>query len=114
MSQVAGIIPRCNVAWAEAVRIRLEYKLERLWLMLDPYIWFAKCATDDQRYIAGEFVRERMARWYNKQFNSTFSGWIRTLLGDEDECTIEAFAELPGISASFVIGKRSGYTRAAR
>jgi hypothetical protein len=113
VSQVAGVIPSSSIAWAEAVRIRLEYKLDRLWLMLDPYIWFAKCATDDQLYIAGDFVRERMARRYNKQFNSTFSAWIRTLLGDDDECTIEAFSEQPGISASFVIGKRSGYTRSA-
>src|SRR5260370_37509629 len=59
---VAGKVPGTGIQWAEAVNIRVEDRMERLWLLLEATVWFFKTASDDEGYICGEFVREREGR----------------------------------------------------
>ncbi len=112
--QISGTIPGTPVHWAEAVRVKLEYKLGRLWLLLEPSVWFGNCTSDEQHYRCNDFVRERMARRYNSQFNSVLDAWIELFVGEGQENTIAALNEQPGISAPFTLLKRTGFTRRAQ
>lgn len=113
VQQVSGTVPRTNIPWSEAIRVKLEYKLGRLWFLLEPSVWFGKCATDEQHYQCNEFVRERMARRYNSQFNSILDAWIEVIVGEGQATTINALNDQPGISAPFTLLKRTGFTRRA-
>lgn len=113
VQQVSGTVPGTNACWAEAIRVKIEYKLDRLWLLLEPCIWFEKCSTDEQHYRCNDFVRERMARRYNKQFNSVLDAWIEVIVGNKERATITALNDQPGICAAFTLLKRTGFTRRA-
>ena len=48
---IAGVISGTNVKWSEAVSIRVEYRLGRLWMLFEPTVWFGKTESDEERYM---------------------------------------------------------------
>ncbi len=113
VQQVSGTVPGANVPWAEAIRVKLEHKLGRLWLLLEPSVWFGECHTDEQHYKCSDFVRERMAKRYNSQFDSVLDAWIEVIVGNGLKTTITALNDQPGVGAAFTLLKRTGFTRRA-
>lgn len=110
VGQLAGTVPETTLSWAEAARIRLDYKLSRLWLLIEPVIWVDQ-ADDEELIDAGkEFRRERVARRYNATSNAVLDGWIHLLVGDGDEAELQAFGIGDGIDASFTIGKITAFS----
>jgi hypothetical protein len=108
---IAGVIPRTNVEWCEAVSIRMEYRLGRLWMLLEPTVWFGKAESEEERYICGEFVRERQARRYNRVADAMLNAWLQVLLPGNDNAEIRAFSDVPGIGARFVLSRRTAFAR---
>ena len=72
-----------EIAWSEACDIRLDYRLDRLWLMLDPCVVF----DDDENTLpadlqaAKDFVRERRVKRYNNIVSNILDGWVEALFG---------------------------------
>ncbi len=106
-----GTVPSTRLAWAEAARIRLEYRLDRLWLLLEPSIW-VESADDDTAYEQGrEFIRERLAGRYNKAWNQIIDAWAEVITNGLPESEIRAFDISDGVDAAFTISKITAFSR---
>jgi hypothetical protein len=108
---LSGTISPTGLQWCEALRLKLDYHLGRLWLLLEPTIYFDEPRTEEERYVAGDFVRERLAARYNRQWNSILEGWISIIIGNRDERQLSAFAISDGVDASFTVAKVTGFSR---
>jgi hypothetical protein len=108
---LTGTIPETYIQWREALRFKLDYQLGRLWLLLDPTIYFDEPKTEDERYMAADFVRERLAVRYNRQWNSLLEAWISVIIGNADERRLSAFNISDGVDASFTVAKVTGFSR---
>lgn len=109
--QLAGTVPNTTLGWAEAIRIRLDLKLGRLWLLLEPTIWIER--TDDgEAGLAGkEFRRERLAQRFNATWNSILDGWVGLVVGSQAEAELRAFGIGDGLDAAFTIGRVTAFSR---
>ncbi|MDO9028606.1 MAG: hypothetical protein Q7U68_07095 [Candidatus Roizmanbacteria bacterium] len=109
---LSGIVPNTRVKWTEAVRIKLEYKLDRLWLLLLPAIWQDRPedATVEEVDIADEFVRERYATRYNNKYNDIIEAWIAIIVGNADTKALAAFGIQDGIDANFIISRITAFS----
>lgn len=116
---IAGLktVPRDDsapeqVRWAEALRVSLEFKNGRHWLLIDPDIWiwprFARRGATD-------FIDARRKDRFNAKHDALLSAWIHIILGTaQANATVSAKAFTSGNDAanpSFTIGSRTAYTR---
>jgi len=108
-----GVIRDTGIEWTEACELKLDYRLDRLWLLIDPTVVILGNRELDQtqRAVAKEFVRQRTLTRYNQQYNSLLSGWIEVLLGDgQDPIKLVSLGIGDGIDASFEISRITGYS----
>lgn len=110
---LGGAIPRTSVEWTEALEIKLDYKLSRMWLLIEPTVHFGKPNTRDERFLCADFVREKLATRYNRQWNSLIEAWIAFLMEDREDTTVRAFGISDGIDASFTLNRITAFTRRA-
>jgi hypothetical protein len=107
---LVGKLPTGSGHWAEAVALRLDWRLDRLWLLIEPIIWLTRSEgprpTKDM-----EFVRERRARRYNQQSDELLAAWIRVLVGNESLRRASAFGGVDGVDAVFVISQTTAFSR---
>jgi NAD-dependent SIR2 family protein deacetylase len=108
---LTGTIPKAGIPWSEVLRFRLDFQLRRLWLLVEPTIYFGDVTSTEQRYIAADFVRERLATRYNRQWNALIEAWITLIMEDRKEIRISAFGISDGIDASFTVGRITGFSR---
>jgi len=80
-------------------------------MLLEPTVWFGKTASDDERYVCGDFVRERQARRYNRVADGILTAWLQVLLPGDGDNEIRAFDSQPGIEARFVLSRRTAFGR---
>ena len=101
-----------QVTWAEAVRLSLDQRDGRTWLVLEPdiSIW-----PKHSRRAAVEFLDQRRADRFNNKQNALLSAWIRIILGTDEvnkEVTLCAFDGDAGPSnPAFRFGTRSAFSR---
>lgn len=112
VDRLSGLVPKTNVAWSEACGLRVDYRLDQLWLLLEPTI-----ATDlpadppsDLAEIVREFVRDRRARRHNRLANALLDGWISLIVGCEASVRLRAFDIADGIDAEFEILRTSAFS----
>lgn len=101
-----------QVRWAEALRVSLEFKNGRHWLLIDPDIWiWPRFARRD----ATNFIDSRRKDRFNAKHDALLSAWIHIILGTaQANATVSAKAFTSGNDAanpSFTIGSRTAYTR---
>src|SRR5271157_3062447 len=99
-------IPGTTFSWAEALAVRLEFSMDRLWLVLEPTVLGSKPSEDHtiaDRQRRKEFVRERLATRYNKKWNELLDAWISVLSGGSDRWIVTTFGLTQGVDASFEI-----------
>jgi len=113
LKTIAGVVSGTNVKWSEAVSIRMEYRMQRLWMLLEPTVWFGKTESDEERYACGEFVRERQARRYNRLADTILNAWLQVLLPGTGEASVRAFTDQPGMEARFMFSRRTAFARRA-
>ncbi len=110
---VNGIVAGTGIDWVEACGLRLDYRDDRLWLLLNPrthLIWTDGASPEDKNK-AKDFARERMARRYNSQSNDLLECWRTILLGtDKGDVTLTAGPFTKGIGASYTINTVSGFS----
>jgi hypothetical protein len=107
---ITGTVAGTGFKWCEAVEVRLEYRLDRLWLLLDPTIAVLRPADEPLPEEAKEFIRERQATRYNRQANDLLDAWRDLLFGDEQEVAFRAFGVSDGVDATFTVGRVTGFS----
>jgi hypothetical protein len=103
-----------KISWAESVRVSIEIKDQKSWVLLAPNVWIWPRWG---RNTAEDFLDKRRGDRFNAKYNGLLDAWISILLGTDDRTKpvrLAAFekgseAENP----SFEIGPRTGYTRRA-
>lgn len=126
--QLTGLIANTNVRWAEAVRMRLERRLDRNWLLFEPTVWVeypdrgheqggqggGNDSPPSAMHIeaAREFVRERAARRYNHVLTRLLDGWVELIVGPAkvDHATLRTFGVGDGIDASFTLSRITAFS----
>jgi len=109
--ELAGKIPKTSVKWSEALSVKLDYQLNRLWLLFEPTIYFENVSDIAQRHMAADFVRERLAARYNRQWNALIEAWLVLIMNDQREITLRAFGIEDGIDASFILSRITAFSR---
>ncbi|BDV38126.1 hypothetical protein DSM21852_13790 [Methylocystis bryophila] len=101
-----------RVRWAEALRISLDLRDGKYWLIVDPDIWIWPSRA---RRVADEFMDRRRGDRFNKKYNQLLDAWVRLIVGTDvrnTEVTVSAFAS--GSAAenpSFSFGTRTGFSQ---
>lgn len=101
-----------QVRWAEALRVSLEIKNGRHWLLIEPDVWiwprFARKGAKD-------FIDAHRKDRFNSKHDVLLSAWIQIILGTaKPNATVSVKAFTSGSDAanpSFTIGSRTAYTR---
>lgn len=108
---VTGIVPQTQLKWAEAAWIKLEYWLDRLWLLIEPTVRVER--TDDDALFAQsrEFIRARLAGRFNSKWNEMIEAWAHVITGGNQESTLKAFGIGDGVDASFTLSAITAYSR---
>jgi hypothetical protein len=112
VDRVAGVVPKTDIPWSEACGLRVDYRLEQLWLLIEPTI-AAELPADapgDIAELTREFVRERRARRHNRFANALLDGWISLIVGSEQRVRLKAFGIADGIDAEFEILRTSAFS----
>jgi len=101
-----------KVTWAEAIRVSVEIKDGKFWLLLDPDIWIWPTR---ERRSAIAFMDKRRGGRLNKKYNELLDGWVRGILGTNDrnsEVTISTFDNGSDVeNPSFKLGTRTAFSR---
>jgi hypothetical protein len=105
---ITGTVPGTTVHWSEAVRLRLEYRLEKLWLLLEPTIWVNERSNDPE---IKEFIRARLATRYNSVSNTIIAAWAQIITGGQSIGQINTFGITDGVDASFTISSVTAFSK---
>lgn len=109
---LVGRLPSGTGRWAEAVVLHIDWKLDGLWLLLEPTIWMTR--SDGPRPAKDmDFVRERRAKRYNGKSNDLLEAWVGVLLGDAQTANFAAFGGVDGVDANFTIGRTTAFSQRA-
>ena len=110
-NSLTGKVPQTGLTWAEALWIRLEYRLGRLWLLMEPTVWVERTNDDGMFLKTREFIRNRLAGRFNVQWNRVIEGWTRVFVGNAEEREIRAFGIADGVDAAFTISSVTAFSR---
>jgi hypothetical protein len=103
-----------QVSWSEALRLSIDNKNGRLWLLIDPdvWIWPPRARKD-----ATQFLDGRRGDRYNQKYNELLDAWVRIILGTDTRNTEVKVSPFDGgkdaENPSFQIGARTAYTKRA-
>ena len=111
LGPLTGVVPGAGVKWAEGLRLSLQYRLGRLWLIFEPFIWVEKAAEGDSFSISREFARKRTATRYNKTWSTILDAWVSTLSEGREEFDLRSFEIGDGVDAVFKISNRQVTSR---
>jgi hypothetical protein len=104
--------PAEQVRWAEALKLSLETKNGRSWLLVEPEIWIWPQFARRQ---ATDFMDRRRKDRYNSKHNALLTAWITVILGTDELNTIgelRPFASGSNVAnPTFSIGSRTAYSK---
>lgn len=69
-----------QVTWSEALRISIDVKDGRFWLLIDPDIWIWPSRA---RQVAVSFLDDRRRDRYNDRYNELIDAWIKVILNTD-------------------------------
>ncbi len=97
--------------WRECVRVSLEAKNDKLWLMLRPDIWID---PEELREDCSSFLRQKKNYRLNRTANDLLSAWITILIGalDAQGHKLCCFSDKE-FNISFNINSRNAFSRKA-
>lgn len=112
-----------NKRWSEGVRLRLDHRLGRLWLLYDPWT-FVEDATPsdtapeqprrsrrDPRDASAVWVKERWATRRNEAWAAALGAWADVLVGGETaELRSLGLGDPYAVDASFRLARQTAYS----
>jgi hypothetical protein len=116
VDSISGAVGSTSVKWSEACELRLDYRLDRLWLLLGPRVilHIPKEVTSTEIEQAREFVRGRRAGRHNRFANSVLDGWVTLIVGDGPSVRLRSFDISDGFDAEFEIARTTGFSGKTR
>jgi NAD-dependent SIR2 family protein deacetylase len=119
---LCGVLNGIDIAWSEAVSLRLTYRMNKLWLVFEPTVWVEAAdearadedAARQQREVVMKFQRERAAQRYNKSWNAVLQAWCHIFCTGEKRADLRTFGISNGIDAEFTISAITGFSRRLR
>jgi hypothetical protein len=112
MNALTGTVD--GITWREACGLRLDRRLDRLWLLLEPKILLPRSMRESHTAAAIEkakdFARERRAGRRNNHVASILEGWISLITGGNDSIRLKAFGISDGADADFEISRTTGFS----
>lgn len=101
-----------QVRWAEALRVSLDIRNGRHWILLEPDIWiWPRFARQD----ATDFISARRKGRFNAKHDALLSAWIHIIRGTtKANASVSVRAFTSGSDAGnplFTLGSRTAYTR---
>ena len=108
---MSGELPRSRGRWSEALAIRLDFALGRLWVLIEPRIWFEEMPDRATKAEAASFARERFANRYNRVWNRLFDAWTALLNAGREDTVLRALDVSDGIDAPFRLARVTAFTR---
>jgi NAD-dependent SIR2 family protein deacetylase len=125
ISKLAGSFGSSKVVkWAEACGLHIDYRLDRIWLLLEPRIILhvpAPLNPDNHTEIAEidkvaaearEYVRSTRAGRHNKKSNAVLEGWINLIAGNAPSAKLKGFNISDGYDPEFELGRITGFSGA--
>jgi sugar phosphate isomerase/epimerase len=113
LDRLSGQVAGTPLAWSEALKLRLEYRFERCWLLVEPTVWVWRGEDPERRFDQRrkDFVREHHVRRYNREWNALLQAWVDVLTGGAPTAELHAFglAGEAGIDARFSLGRQTAY-----
>lgn len=116
VDRVSGVVGKTSVTWSEACMLRMDYRLDQVWILLEPMVVteLPDDAPDVVVETTREFVRERRARRHNRMANALLDGWISLIFGEEQSLRLRAFDIGDGADAEFELLRTSAFSGRAR
>ena len=113
---LTGTVGTTGIRWSECCGLRLDYKLDRLWLLINPHVYveIPNDANIEQIGECKEFVRSHLASRFNLMSNAMLSGWARLLLGTKRTAKLCCFGTSDGIDATFEMSTITGFSGKSR
>jgi len=84
--------------------------MDRLWILVEPSVYLDEVRNEHDVNEAKDFVRERLARRYNPQWNRLLDAWATLLFGKERNIRLNAFGCGSGVDATFLVSRTSGFS----
>ncbi len=106
-----GKLPASGLHWNEAVRWRLEWRLDTLWMLLEPTVHVERANNKEELDEAMEFSRSRLSARFNKRWYEVLKGWIYVLVGDGEQKSLRAFAIGDGLDAVYTLKRNAAFSR---
>ncbi|MBB3205521.1 hypothetical protein FHS27_001321 [Rhodopirellula rubra] len=107
---LAGQVPGTPYKFREAIRLRLDYQRDRLWLLIEPTVRVMGDLSLADRQMAKDFIRDRLARRYNDRWNALLDAWAFILFGKNKTCEFASYDCSSGVDACFEISRTSGFS----
>lgn len=109
---ICGEVGNTGIKWTESCELRLDYRLDRLWLLLEPGIRREIPEDTLPEHVAQskEFVRSRMTARFNPKANALLGGWARLLVGEGPSISLKGFGISDGIDPDFEISSVTGFS----
>lgn len=107
--RLAGAIPDTPLQWSEAVRIRLEYRFDRCWLVFEPTVHIWGTADPSFEEARKTFVKEHQVRRYNPVWNNLLDAWSEVLVAGHAPAELRAFGTGAGMDATFRLGHKTAF-----
>ena len=108
---ITGTVPNTNVQWSEGVTVRLEFRFDALWLLLEPKIWVDIPKGQEIDENTKEFIRARTATRYNVHVAKLLDAWVNIIVGDTATAVLSAFPIPVGIDPTFTIEGKFAFSR---
>ncbi|MEX1014330.1 MAG: SIR2 family protein [Candidatus Paceibacterota bacterium] len=111
LKELYGQINKTNINWYEAVKLKLEMRYDKLWLLIEPTV-FADYGdvTEEEKIFVGEYIRERLATRYNKVADDLINYWSIILTGGKKSKQLKCFDMNNGINAEFKINAKTAFS----
>lgn len=113
LGRLSGRVPGTPLTWSEALKLRVEYRFARSWLLIEPTVWVWRDPDPERRFDQERksFIREHHVRRYNREWNLLLQAWADVLTGKADAADVHAFgvAVEAGVDASFRLAKQTAY-----
>ena len=101
-----------QITWAEAVRVSVDCKDGKVWLLIDPDIWIWPPRA---RKSAAKFMEQRRSDRYNNKYNELLDAWVRVILDTDkrdSEVSLSTFCQGAATeNPVFRIGSRTAFSR---
>jgi hypothetical protein len=115
-TELTGVVPDINLAFAEGVYLRLEHRAERWWAVYEPFTWvdLPRDPFPEVERIAADWRRERWALRYNSVWAGIIDAWARIFTGDKPTTVRSTrLDDRPGMAAEFHLAPKNGWSRPA-